>query len=107
RAPRSRAARNARASIANSRRYAGSPFGTVLGCLSPGSMIEALEEAVGRPVSRETFDRLSAYVQLLKSEAERQNLIASSTLETIWERHVLDSAHLARFGPGDGAAWAD
>ena len=70
-------------------------------------MIEALEVVSGRTVSRETFDRLSAYVELLKSEAERQNLIASSTLETVWERHVLDSAQLARFAPANGATWAD
>ena len=70
-------------------------------------MIEALEAASGRTVSRETLDRLYEYVELLTSEAERQNLIAPSTVGRIWERHVLDSAQLARFAPSDGSRWAD
>ena len=36
-----------------------------------------------------------------------QNLIAPSTLGTIWERHVLDSAQLVRFEPFNGASWVD
>ena len=70
-------------------------------------MIRALEEVSGRAVSRETLDRLTAYVDLLKSEAERQNLIAPSTISAVWERHVLDSAQLARFEPRAGYRWVD
>ena len=70
-------------------------------------MIEALEKVSGRTVSRETLDRLVAYVEMLKSEAERQNLISSSTVGDIWDRHVLDSAQLARFAPRNGCRWAD
>src|SRR5436305_13682177 len=70
-------------------------------------MIDSLEEAAGHPVSREIFERLSAYVELLKSEATRQNLVSKSSLEHIWERHVLDSAQLLRFEPHTGATWLD
>jgi 16S rRNA (guanine527-N7)-methyltransferase len=70
-------------------------------------MIEALEEVTGRTVSRETFDRLTAYVDLLKSEGERQNLIAPSTVVTVWDRHILDSAQLMRFVLSGGRQWAD
>ncbi len=70
-------------------------------------MIEALEEVSGRNVSRETLGRLEAYVALLTAEAARQNLIAPSTVATVWNRHVLDSAQLARFAPRDGCHWAD
>ena len=70
-------------------------------------MIERLSEVAGRDVSRETFDRIAAYVALLREGAAQQNLIAPSTLETIWERHVLDSAQLVRFEPHPGASWAD
>lgn len=70
-------------------------------------MIQALEEVSGRAVSRETLDQLTAYVDLLKSEAERQNLIAPSTVNTVWERHVFDSAQLARFEPCAGDRWVD
>ena len=70
-------------------------------------MIKALEEVSGRAVSRETLDRLAAYVDLLKAEGERQNLIAPSTVATLWQRHVLDSAQLARFEPRAGCHWVD
>lgn len=75
--------------------------------MSPGSLIERLSAASGRDVSRETFQQVEQYVALLKAGAAEQNLISPSTLETIWERHVLDSAQLFRFTPGPGAAWAD
>ena len=70
-------------------------------------MIDRLSEVAGRDVSRETFDRITAYVGLLRDGAAQQNLIAPSTLETIWERHVSDSAQLVRFEPHPGASWAD
>ena len=70
-------------------------------------MIERLEQAAGRPVSRETFERLEAYATLLREESRRQNLVSLSTLEMLWERHILDSAQLVRFEPRPGASWAD
>jgi 16S rRNA (guanine527-N7)-methyltransferase len=70
-------------------------------------MIERVFAASGRDVSRETFDRIALYVRILTQSAGGQNLIAPSTLGTIWERHVLDSAQLVRFEPFDGASWVD
>ena len=70
-------------------------------------MIERISAAAGRDVSRETFDRIALYVRLLTQGVGEQNLIAPSTLATIWERHVLDSAQLVRFEPFNGASWAD
>lgn len=70
-------------------------------------MIERIEAAAGRAVSRETFERLSRYVELLREASQHQNLISAGTLEDIWERHIVDSAQLARFEPGPGAAWVD
>ena len=75
--------------------------------MPPSGLIERLSEAAGRHVSRETFERIAVYVDLLKAGAERQNLIAPSTIETVWERHILDSAQLVRFEPFTGARWAD
>jgi len=66
-----------------------------------------LSAAAGRDVSRETFEKLEAYVGLLREEARRQNLISASTLDQIWERHIFDSAQLLRFEPHAGASWAD
>jgi 16S rRNA (guanine527-N7)-methyltransferase len=70
-------------------------------------MIDRVSAAAGRDVSRETFDRIAFYVRLLTQSAGEQNLIAPSTIGTIWERHVLDSAQLVRFEPFNGASWAD
>ncbi len=70
-------------------------------------MIEALERAAARPVSRETFALLTGYVDQLKTANRDQNLVAASTLDSIWERHILDSAQLVRFEPHAGASWVD
>jgi 16S rRNA (guanine527-N7)-methyltransferase len=70
-------------------------------------MIERIAAAAGRAVSRETFKLIEAYVELLKTGAAEQNLIAPSTLETIWERHILDSAQLVRLEAFPGASWVD
>lgn len=70
-------------------------------------MITELERAAGRPVSRETAEKLKDYAALLCEENARQNLVSASTLETLWERHILDSAQLARFEPSPGASWID
>jgi len=70
-------------------------------------VINQLEQAAGRPVSRETLDRLEAYVALLQDENQRQNLISRAAAGDVWTRHILDSAQLVRFEPRAGASWAD
>jgi len=70
-------------------------------------VIERLSQAAERPVSRETFERLDLYVQLLREENARQNLVSEATLEHVWDRHILDSAQLMRFEPRGGASWVD
>ena len=57
-------------------------------------------------VSRETMARLKQFQKLLSAENERQNLVGRSTVETLWERHILDSAQLAHLSP-EGGSWAD
>ena len=57
-------------------------------------------------VSRETQERLEAFIAFLKVEAQLQNLISAATLEHIWARHIVDSAQLLRFATGDGD-WLD
>ena len=70
-------------------------------------MIDKVSGAARRNVSRETFQKLNAYVDLLYEESKRQNLIAASTLEHVWDRHILDSAQLVRYEPRPGASWID
>ena len=70
-------------------------------------MIERLAHAAGRDVPRETFDKLEAYVAMVRAESQRQNLVSAATLDDIWVRHILDSAQLLRWEPRAGAAWVD
>jgi 16S rRNA (guanine527-N7)-methyltransferase len=70
-------------------------------------MITELERAARRPVSRETVEKLEAYVALLREENAHQNLVSASTVDTVWERHIVDSAQLAPFERRPGASWVD
>ena len=70
-------------------------------------MIGQLAEVARRDVSRETLEKLEAYAALLIEESRRQNLVSASTLDNLWERHILDSAQLVRYEPYSGASWAD
>ena len=70
-------------------------------------MIDAIEAAIGRSVSRETSERLQRYVDFLIAENERQNLIARSTVGEVWQRHIADSAQLIRFAPRPDSSWLD
>lgn len=70
-------------------------------------MNDALEQAILRPVSRETVDKLEAYAALLREENGRQNLVSAATLGSVWERHIVDSAQLVRYEPRRGASWID
>ncbi|HET6941998.1 MAG TPA: 16S rRNA (guanine(527)-N(7))-methyltransferase RsmG [Sphingomicrobium sp.] len=75
--------------------------------MPPGGIIERISAAAGRDVSRETFERIERFVELLKDGAATQNLIAPSTMDAIWDRHILDSAQLLRFVPPGRSSWAD
>jgi 16S rRNA (guanine527-N7)-methyltransferase len=58
-------------------------------------------------VPRETIGRLEEFAALLARENERQNLVARSTLPTLWVRHILDSAQLLRHAPSPACSWLD
>jgi 16S rRNA (guanine527-N7)-methyltransferase len=70
-------------------------------------MIEAVASAAAHDVSRETWSALVRYVDLLIAESQRQNLVSASTLEHIWERHILDSAQLVGLIPGSARSLVD
>ncbi|WP_055038979.1 16S rRNA (guanine(527)-N(7))-methyltransferase RsmG [Blastochloris viridis] len=53
------------------------------------------------PVSREIAERLDRFVALLRKWQPAQNLVAASTLPTLWTRHIADSLQLADSLPGD------
>lgn len=50
-------------------------------------------------VSRETGERLEAFIAFLRREAQSQNLVSASTLDQIWNRHIVDSAQLLTLLP--------
>ncbi|MEX0339382.1 MAG: 16S rRNA (guanine(527)-N(7))-methyltransferase RsmG [Arenibacterium sp.] len=45
-------------------------------------------------VSRETIDRLTQYAELVQKWSPRINLVSKSSLEHLWDRHIIDSAQL-------------
>ena len=65
-----------------------------------------LSAAAGRDVSRETVEKLERYAALVREENARQNLVSRSTIGTLWDRHIIDSAQLVRFGDPAGS-WLD
>jgi 16S rRNA (guanine527-N7)-methyltransferase len=58
------------------------------------------------PVSRETEARLDRFVELLLEWQRKTNLIAQSTLATLWTRHVSDSLQLLSIAPS-AKRWVD
>lgn len=50
-------------------------------------------------VSRETLEKLTAYVELLSQWNRRINLVSANTMGDVWRRHILDSAQLAKYLP--------
>lgn len=64
-----------------------------------------LQDVAG-PVSRETYEKLIAFEVVFRKWAQRINLVAPSTLDDAWERHILDSAQVVRLG-GDASKWLD
>ena len=57
-------------------------------------------------VSRETVARLDRFAALLLDWHGRMNLIASSTVPTLWTRHIADSLQLVAIVPR-ASKWAD
>ena len=58
-------------------------------------------------VSRETADRLEAYITLLKKWNKTINLVSSRSLDDPWRRHILDSAQLTHHMPNEKARIVD
>lgn len=61
----------------------------------------------GMDVSRETFDKMQKFVALVQKWTPKINLIGSSTVNDIWDRHVVDSAQLYPLSPPTFHHWLD
>lgn len=57
-------------------------------------------------VSRETNERLRHFADLLLRWTKRINLIAKSTTDDVWNRHILDSAQVIDHAPAF-TSWVD
>ena len=57
-------------------------------------------------VPRETSERLERFAALLIDENQRQNLVAKSTLDDLWTRHIDDAAQLIPYD-APSATWLD
>lgn len=57
-------------------------------------------------VSRETYERLTAYHDLVLKWSPKINLISKSSIPDLWERHIWDSAQVVDIAPKTGS-WVD
>lgn len=51
--------------------------------------------------------RLELLIALLVQENARQNLVSAASLETVWQRHIADSAQLLLHVPRETSSWLD
>ena len=58
-------------------------------------------------VSRETNDKLLAFVELLRKWNPHINLVSKGELDRIWQRHVLDSTQLFPLASQRANKWLD
>jgi 16S rRNA (guanine527-N7)-methyltransferase len=68
---------------------------------SPTAFAQAFE------VSHETLEKLSKYADLLATWQKAVNLIAPSTLDQVWHRHIADSAQIVDLVPPAARTFAD
>jgi 16S rRNA (guanine527-N7)-methyltransferase len=57
--------------------------------------------------SAERVERVARFLDLVRDESARQNLVAASTLPNLWFRHGLDSAQLVELAEGRDRLWID
>ena len=66
-----------------------------------------MKELAGIDVSRETIDRLNQLESIVLKWNPKINLIAKSTIDNIWVRHILDSAQLFQYAQPNVSTWLD
>ena len=58
-------------------------------------------------VSRETYERLTVYLELLIKWNKKINLVSNATLDDVWNRHFLDSIQIYHIVSKTGKKWFD
>ncbi|RDC73783.1 16S rRNA (guanine(527)-N(7))-methyltransferase RsmG [Rhodovulum sp. 12E13] len=74
---------------------------------SPGADASVCDRLRTLGVSRETRRDLARFAELLRHWTRRVNLVAPSTVDHLWERHILDSAQLCVLSPRTDGLWLD
>ena len=69
-------------------------------------MVARRQSLNGQAVSRETADRLEHFAMLFAKWAKAINLVAPSTLDDMWDRHIADSAQIYALSP-EPKTWID
>ncbi|MHB2168321.1 16S rRNA (guanine(527)-N(7))-methyltransferase RsmG [Alsobacter sp. R-9] len=59
------------------------------------------------PVSRETEALFEQYVDMLRRWQAAKNLVGPGTLDSVWLRHLADSAQLFALAPDSATTWVD
>lgn len=70
-------------------------------------VVDAESFSAATHVSRETMEQLAQYESLLIKWQRSINLVARSTLDNLWQRHMLDSAQIANLTPESACSWVD
>ena len=69
--------------------------------------MDSMVDLAGTNVSRETITRLTAFAALTTKWTPHINLVARSTLDDLWTRHIVDSAQIFQYAPAGAARWVD
>ena len=70
------------------------------------AILDCLPIEMRANVPRETWDQLETFAHRLVEENQRQNLVARSSVDELWERHIVDGAQLLALG-SNGGVWCD
>ena len=65
------------------------------------------ETVAGIDVSRETYDNLRAFEELVRKWTVKINLISPTTIGQIWDRHIVDSVQVWAQAPENATSWVD
>lgn len=65
------------------------------------------QNRAGLYVSRETVDRLEAFLELVQKWTNHINLVSAADAQQMWNRHILDSMQLYPMAPEKWEHWVD
>ncbi|MQW89688.1 16S rRNA (guanine(527)-N(7))-methyltransferase RsmG [Sinorhizobium saheli] len=65
-----------------------------------------VQRSSGLRVSRETVEKLEHFARLFQKWAKSINLVAPSTLDDLWQRHIVDSLQIYQISPSP-KTWVD